>query len=68
MALRVQSENEGAAGSQGATLHAEINGAGTGVNASVTFAGLSVTEAQTKLGISNGSVGDNSYMYMHHDG
>jgi serralysin len=62
------SENEGAVGSKGATLHAETNGAGTGVNASVTFAGLSVAEAQAKFGISNGNVGGNSYMYIHHDG
>ena len=62
------SENEGAAGAKGATLHAEVNGAGTGVNASVTFAGMSVVEAQAKLGISNGNVGGNSYIYLRHDG
>lgn len=62
------SENEGAVGAKGATLHAEINGEHTGVNASVTFAGLSVAEAQAKLGISSGNVGGNDYLYMHHNG
>jgi serralysin len=62
------SENEGAEGARGATLHAEINGAGTGVNASVTYAGMSVAEAQARLGVSSGNVGGNDYMYMHHNG
>ncbi len=62
------SENEGAEGARGATLHAEIHGAGTGVDASVTFAGMSVSEAQAKLGVSAGSVGGSNYLYMHHDG
>jgi serralysin len=61
-------ENEGAVGARGATLHAEINGAGTGVNASVTFAGLSVAEAQARLGISSGNTGGSSYLYLHHNG
>lgn len=64
----IWSENEGAVGGRGATLHAEINGAGTGVNASVTFAGMSVVEAQAKISSSVGNVGGNDYMYMHHNG
>jgi hypothetical protein len=62
------SENEGADGYKGATLHAEINGPGTGVTASVTYAGMTVAEAQSKLGVSTGSVGGNDYLYMHHTG
>lgn len=58
------SENEGAAGFKGATLHAETHGPGTGVNASVTFAGLSVADAQSKLAASAGTVGGISYLYL----
>lgn len=61
-------ENEGAEGFKGATLHAEIDGAGTGVNASVTFAGMSLADAQARLGTQTGSVGGSSFMYLHHDG
>jgi serralysin len=62
------SENEGAVGARGATLHAQINGAGTGVDASVTFAGMSVADAKAKLGVSAGTVGGNSYLYMQNIG
>jgi len=62
------SENEGAEGSKGATLHVETHGANTGVNASVTFAGLSVAEAQAKIGMSAGNVGGNDYLYMRSNG
>lgn len=62
------SENEGADGYKGATLHAETHGAGTGVNASVTFAGLSVAEAQSKLGLSTGIAGGISYLYVQNHG
>ncbi len=62
------SENEGAEGAKGATLHAEIKGAGTGVNASVTFAGMSVADAQSKFGVSTGNAGGNNYLYMHNNG
>ena len=62
------SENEGAEGARGATLHSEIKGAGTGVNASVTFAGMSVAEAQAKFGVSTGNAGGNNYLYMRNNG
>ena len=62
------SENEGAEGARGATLHAEINGAGTGVKASITFAGMSVVDVQSKLSISNGNVSGSSYVYLHNNG
>jgi hypothetical protein len=57
-------DNEGATGYQGATMHSELAGAGTGINASVTFAGLSVADAQAKLTISTGNVQGNAYLYM----
>ena len=40
---------EGATGYQGATIHSELGGAGTGVNASVTFAGISQADALAKF-------------------
>ncbi len=61
-------ENEGAEGAKGATLHSEIKGTGTGVNASVTFAGLSVAEAQAKFAVSTGNAGGSNYLYMHNNG
>jgi serralysin len=61
-------ENEGAEGFKGATLHAETHGAGTGINASVTFAGMSVADAQSKLSTQTGNVGGSSFMYLHNDG
>ncbi len=56
--------NDGAQGYQGATIHAATAGAGTPVNASLTFAGMSLADAQAKLAISTGSVGGESYMYV----
>ena len=37
---------DGASGYTGATIHSELNGAGTGVNGSVTFVGVSNADAQ----------------------
>ncbi len=56
--------NDGAQGYQGATIHAATAGAGTPVNASLTFAGMSMADAQSKLAISTGSVGGENYMYV----
>jgi hypothetical protein len=61
-------DNDGVDGFRGATMHAEIHGLGTGVDASVTFAGLSVAQAQSRLSSSTGNVGGNDYLYMHNDG
>lgn len=61
--MAVSSSTEGAAAYQGATIHAETGGAGTGVNASITFAG--VTQAQLAgFAISQGAVGGESYLYI----
>jgi hypothetical protein len=62
-------ENEGAAGARGATMHIETHGAGSGIDASVTFAGMTVGGAQARLGTSTGTSADgSSYLYMHNFG
>lgn len=59
---------DGAQGYQGATIHSELGGVGTGVNASVTFAGVSRADAQTKFTTSVGSIGGNSYLSIMYTG
>ena len=59
---------DGAAGYQGATIHAQTAGAGTGTNASLTFAGVGLADAQSKFAISTGSVGGEHYMYVAYTG
>ncbi len=59
---------DGAAGYQGATIHSELGGAGTGVNDSVTFAGISLADAQAKFTTSTGIVGGSSYLYIAYTG
>ena len=58
--------NDGTAGYTGATIHAAFNG--SAVNGSVTFAGLSLADAQSKLSVSSGTVGGRSYLYVHDNG
>jgi hypothetical protein len=60
--------SDGAAGYTGVTLHSELSGAGTGVNGSVTFAGISLEDAQTKFTISSGSVGGADYLSIAYTG
>ncbi len=55
---------DGVQGYHGATLHSELGGAGTGVNASLTIAGMSVADAASKLTVTTGSVGGNAYLYV----
>lgn len=62
------SANEGAAGYTGATIHSELGGAGTGVNASVTFAGVSLADAQAKFTVSTGTVGGANYLNIAYTG
>ena len=61
----------GAAGFQGATLRADIAGGagrtGSGVDASITFAGLSVQQAQG-LQITTGTQPGGSYLYIYDPG
>ncbi len=59
---------DGAAGYQGATIHSETGGPGTGVNGSVTFAGISAAEAASKFTVSTGTVGGNPYLYVAYTG
>ena len=60
--------SEGATGYQGATFHSELAGAGTGVNASATFAGISLADVQAKLTTTTGIVGGLSYLNIAYTG
>lgn len=60
--------DEGAAGYQGATIHAATAGAGTPVNGSVTFAGVSLAEAQSGFTISSGTAGSLPYLSIKYTG
>ena len=60
--------SDGAAGYAGATLHSELVGAGTGVSASATFAGLTLDDVQSKLSVSSGTVGGLSYLNVAYTG
>ena len=57
-------DNEGAAGYTGATLDVAFAGAGTPVNGSVTFAGISLADAQSGFSVSSGTVGGIPYLYV----
>ncbi len=59
--------NEGAAGHTRATIHAAFAGVGTAVNGSLTFAGLSLADAQSKLSLTPGNAGGRSYLYVHYN-
>jgi len=54
-------------GYQVATIHSELGGAGTEGNTLLTIAGMSVADAQGKLTLSTGSVG-NAYLYVAYTG
>ncbi len=58
-------DSQGAAGYQGATLHAATAGPGTAVNASVTLVGFSTSDVATKMTTSTGSTGGNNYLNIH---
>ena len=60
--------NDGTAGYTGATIHAAFAGAGTPVNGSVTFAGVSLADAQSKFTTSSGAEGGRNYLYIHYNG
>lgn len=61
----------GAAGSQGATLRANIVGGagrtGNGIDASITFAGLSTQQARN-LQLTTGTQAGNTYLYIYNPG
>lgn len=59
---------EGAAGYTGATLHSALAGAGTGVNASLTLAGLTLADTAGKLTASTGTLGQANYLRLSYTG
>jgi hypothetical protein len=61
-------DNEGAAGYTGATIHSELGGAGTGINASITFAGISSADAQAKFTYSVGVTNGANYLQIAYTG
>ena len=56
--------SDGAPGSMGATIHSELNGAGTGVNGSMTFAGIDLATVQSHFAITTGNVGGSDYLLI----
>ena len=54
---------DGATGYTGATIHSELGGAGSGINGSLTFVGLSVADAQSKLTVQTGHFGTAGQAY-----
>ncbi len=61
-------DNEGAGGYTGATIHSELGGAGTGINASITFAGISAADAQAKFTYSVGVTNGANYLQVAYTG
>ena len=59
---------DGTAGYQGATIHSELNGAGTGVNESVTFAGIGASQATTDFTTATGVIGGTPYLTVTYTG
>ena len=60
--------SDGAAGYQGLTVHAEINGAGVGVDASLTFTGISRAVADAHWTITSGALpGGTGYLLVQWD-
>jgi ELWxxDGT repeat protein len=55
--------SDGTPGFTGLTVHARLGGAGTPINASITFAGLA-SEDRSNMFVSTGSVGGNDYLYI----
>ena len=49
-------DSDGAEGYKGLTIHSELNGAGTGVNGSMTFAGIDRATADAHFSITYGSL------------
>lgn len=60
--------DDGTPGYQGATIHAQTAGAGTPTTASLTFAGISLTDVQSKFSVSTGNVGGVGYLYASYTG
>ncbi len=57
--------SDGPAGNTGVTIHSETGGAGTGVDASITFGGISLATAQQSFVFTTGSVpGGSDYLLI----
>jgi hypothetical protein len=52
--------SDGVSGYTGATIHSEINGLGTGIDASLTFAGISADTVAAHFVFTTGNVGGNT--------
>jgi ELWxxDGT repeat protein len=55
--------SDGTPGFTGLTVHARLAGAGTDINASITFAGMA-SEARANMFVSTGNVSGNDYLYI----
>ncbi len=60
--------SEGAAGYTGATLHSALAVAGTGVNASLTLAGLTLADTAGRLTATTGTLGQANYLRLSYTG
>jgi len=63
---------DGIGGYQGLTIHSELGGAGTGVNASMTFAGIDQATADAHFTITSGALGagtanSTGYLYIQYN-
>ena len=59
VSTRPVTASDGVANYQGVTIHAELGGAGTGVNASITFAGVDAATASAHFVFSTGTLSGN---------
>lgn len=58
---------DGAGGYQGVTIHSEIDGPGTGILGSMTFAGVSQATAEARFAVSAGRLPDGTgYLLIHY--
>jgi len=68
MSTMAWTASDGVGGYKGLTLHSELAGAGTGVNQSATFAGLSVADVTAKMNVTTGSIGGQAYLNIAYAG
>ncbi len=60
--------SDGASGYRGATMHSELAGVGTGVTASVTFAGMALADLLSRTTTSLGNIGGVPYLNVAYTG
>ncbi len=56
LSTRPYTENDGATGYKGLTIHSELNGPGTGILASMTFTGIDLATANAHFSITSGTL------------